>query len=180
VLLEIRSLKSRYDLLVQYAKDFIPNFEEKESFGHTVLQGPISALNMIYPNEDFDEYLLQKQPEPISTSSGFMGITSIFGGEEKKEEDSVSEESSPEESSPEESSPEESSSKESSPEESVPPIPPKRTYSKEEITSLLPMSALSHAIAFAISSSVSSISSVSSASDSRRILLIGNTFKRFY
>ena len=155
--------KNGYDLLVQYAKDFIPHFEEKESFGHTVLQGPISALNMIYPNEDFDEYLLHTKPASASVSSGFMGITSIFGGEgEEKSESSLeesSEEESPKEESPtssEEESPK-SSEAESSPEESpksseeasspeaspivpvpVPvPIPQKKTYSKEEIKDLI-------------------------------------------
>jgi hypothetical protein len=39
--------KNGYDLLIQFSKDFIPNFEEKESFGYTVLQAPISALNMV-------------------------------------------------------------------------------------------------------------------------------------
>ena len=88
--------KNGYDLLIQFAKDYQPNFEEKESFGYTVLQGPISALNMIYPNEDLDTYIAKVNPNPPKeTSSGFMGITSIFGGEgeESKEEESKEEES---------------------------------------------------------------------------------------
>jgi len=36
-------------------KKGLPNFENMESFGYTVLQKPLQALNMVYPNKFFDE-----------------------------------------------------------------------------------------------------------------------------
>jgi hypothetical protein len=36
-------------------KKGLPNFENMESFGYTILQKPLQALNMVYPNKIFDE-----------------------------------------------------------------------------------------------------------------------------
>ena len=36
-------------------KDGLPTFENMESFGYTLLQKPLQALNMVYPNKVFDE-----------------------------------------------------------------------------------------------------------------------------
>ena len=84
--------KKGYDLFVEFSKKYVRNFEEKESFGYTVLQGPISALNMIYPNVEFDAYL--EKINPTNASTGFLGITSIFGGENSETETETSESSS--------------------------------------------------------------------------------------
>ena len=35
----------------------MPNFENMESFGYTLLQAPLELLNIVYPNEDLDELL---------------------------------------------------------------------------------------------------------------------------
>lgn len=35
----------------------MPTFENMESFGYTLLQRPLEALNISYPSEEFDEYL---------------------------------------------------------------------------------------------------------------------------
>ena len=43
----------------------MPSFENMESFGYNTLQQPLEALNMVYPNEEFDnlfqEYIQNKQ-----------------------------------------------------------------------------------------------------------------------
>ena len=52
-----------YDAIINYlktevkGKDDLPNFENMESFGYTLLQRPIEALNIVYPNEKFDNYI---------------------------------------------------------------------------------------------------------------------------
>ena len=52
-----------YDAVINYlktevkGKDDLPNFENMESFGYTLLQRPIEALNIVYPNEKFDNYI---------------------------------------------------------------------------------------------------------------------------
>lgn len=52
-----------YDSIINYlktevkGKDDLPNFENMDSIGYTLLQRPIEALNIVYPNEKFDEYL---------------------------------------------------------------------------------------------------------------------------
>ena len=44
----------------------MPSFENMESFGYNTLQQPLESLNMVYPNEEFDnlfqEYIKNKQP----------------------------------------------------------------------------------------------------------------------
>ena len=35
----------------------MPTFENMESFGYTMLQRPIQALNIVYPNERLDKYI---------------------------------------------------------------------------------------------------------------------------
>jgi hypothetical protein len=42
-----------YDKIVR-AKKMSNHIENMDSFGYTLLQGPVEALNMVYPNEDFD------------------------------------------------------------------------------------------------------------------------------
>ena len=37
----------------------MPNFENMESFGYTLLSNPIQSLNIVYPNEDFEK---EKEP----------------------------------------------------------------------------------------------------------------------
>ena len=46
-----------YQKILDYAKTHVAEFSKKESFGYILLQEPISALNMIYPNIDFDEMI---------------------------------------------------------------------------------------------------------------------------
>ena len=67
-----------YSLIIQNSFKTIPDFEEKETFGYLVLQEPISALNMIYPNENLDDELLTEDTEEV-----------IGGGARKKNETNI-------------------------------------------------------------------------------------------
>ena len=52
-----------YSLLIQNILKNDPTFEEKITFGYTKIQEPVNALNMIYPNELLDDYLLGEKEE---------------------------------------------------------------------------------------------------------------------
>jgi flagellar motor protein MotB len=41
----------------------LPNFENMESFGYIMLTSPIQSLNIVYPNENFDELNFEEQEE---------------------------------------------------------------------------------------------------------------------
>jgi len=133
--------KKGYDLIINYAKDYVSHFDKKESFGYIDLQGPISALNMIYPNTDFDEYIENVIPP---TSTGFFGITSIFGGDEKesvetgeKESVETGEKESVETGEKESVETGETGSVETGENKSVEEKPEKKVYSKEQIKQLI-------------------------------------------
>jgi len=55
----------RTNLLKSYRERDMPSFENMESFGYNTLQQPLESLNMVYPNEEFDnlfqEYIQNKQ-----------------------------------------------------------------------------------------------------------------------
>jgi len=70
----------------------MPTFENMESFGYTHLKEPLEALNIVYPNPEFDEKI--------------MGESPMIGGADTPSsvEESTAEESSVEESTAEESS----------------------------------------------------------------------------
>ena len=77
----------------------MPSFENMESFGYIILQTPIEALNIVYPNERFDNLILsqnvdnpnpidiivnkENEPEIISTIVGKKGLLSIMNFDEK-------------------------------------------------------------------------------------------------
>ena len=77
----------------------MPSFENMESFGYVILQTPIEALNIVYPNERFDNLIhfknaenpnpidiivnKENEPEIISTIVGKKGLLSIMKFDEK-------------------------------------------------------------------------------------------------
>jgi hypothetical protein len=52
----------------------MPTFENMETFGYTLLHGPLASLNIIYPNKDLDKMILDYKQSKISDDS--------FGSEE--------------------------------------------------------------------------------------------------
>ena len=58
--------------IVRKGMEKFSSFENMESFGYALLQTPISALNIIYPNKDFDM--------AVSESTGSEDTGSIIGG----------------------------------------------------------------------------------------------------
>jgi len=46
----------------------MPSFENMESFGYTLLQRPLEALNISYPSEEFDEYLKNRKKKSDKTA----------------------------------------------------------------------------------------------------------------
>ena len=75
----------------------LPSFDNMESFGYTMLQGPLEALNIVYPNPSLDKLLLDYSENPeeieIKMSStegsveypfvGSTGLSSIVKYKEK-------------------------------------------------------------------------------------------------
>jgi hypothetical protein len=64
----------------------MPSFENMDTFGYTVLQQPLEALNIVYPNPEFDNYLSsQKEENTEQIETGFIErnelIHSIIGKE---------------------------------------------------------------------------------------------------
>ena len=61
----------------------MPNFENMESFGYTYLSDPIQALNIVYPNQEFDKIILneKKNSNIISQMIGKVGLTNIINYE---------------------------------------------------------------------------------------------------
>ena len=55
----------------------MPTFENMESFGYAMLQNPLQALNMIYPNEKIDSESSKSPESPESVDESI--ITSIVG-----------------------------------------------------------------------------------------------------
>ena len=49
----------------------MPSFENMESFGYTLLSNPIQGLNIIYPSEEFDKYLLEGS-QTIENTEGLL------------------------------------------------------------------------------------------------------------
>jgi hypothetical protein len=51
-----------YDYIIEQIKEKsgktkqgLPSFENMDAFGYTMLQKPLQALNMVYPNKSFDD-----------------------------------------------------------------------------------------------------------------------------
>lgn len=56
----------------------LPSFENMESFGYTLLQTPIEALNMVYPNPEIEKIIA----EPTSDTESYLNtITKTVGNE---------------------------------------------------------------------------------------------------
>jgi hypothetical protein len=64
----------------------MPTFENMEAFGYTLLQNPLEALNMVYPNEQLDEYAKTKtgfEDDDIASSiTGKRGLSNTMDYEE--------------------------------------------------------------------------------------------------
>jgi len=80
----------------------MPSFENMESFGYTLLQTPLEALNIVYPNKELDKYVkklresdfpspesdsineesIAKENSVISNSVGTKGLLNIIKWEE--------------------------------------------------------------------------------------------------
>ena len=43
----------------------MPNFENMDSFGYTILQQPLESLNIVFPNPEFDELIENRMDEHI-------------------------------------------------------------------------------------------------------------------
>lgn len=60
----------------------MPSFENMESFGYTVLQKPLEALNIVYPNQSMDDLIAGNVSENIDTviqkSTGKQGLSEIM------------------------------------------------------------------------------------------------------
>ena len=59
--------KKNKDKSQEEQTEIIPNFENMDSFGYTMLQKPIEGLNMIYPYPNLDDYdiIEEQEQEPI-------------------------------------------------------------------------------------------------------------------
>lgn len=56
-------------------------FEEKESFGYSLLQKPLEALNIVYPSEEYDpsaEYTLEEETSLIQNMIGKTGLANVM------------------------------------------------------------------------------------------------------
>jgi hypothetical protein len=117
----VEKLQTRKPLIATTAD---PNAKpELDSFGYTKLQLPLEALNMVYPNEAFDDYIERKRgSESVGTNIVPIGSSTVEEEEEEEEveipppismdqgkEEEGSEEGSEEEGSEEEGSEEEGS-----------------------------------------------------------------------
>ena len=78
-----------YNAIINYlktevkGKDDLPNFENMESIGYTLLQRPIEALNIVYPNDNFDDYIDGKRENfNIKELVGKQGLTNIMNYKE--------------------------------------------------------------------------------------------------
>jgi hypothetical protein len=73
----------------------MPSFENMESFGYTYLKEPLEALNIVYPNPEFDEKILPVSTESTESSSaqssGSESTESSSSSAPSNEESSVSE-----------------------------------------------------------------------------------------
>jgi hypothetical protein len=58
----------------------MPTFENMDTFGYTLLYGPLVALNIVYPNEVLDNMI--KNSEEIEDSEEMKNIISSFVGQE--------------------------------------------------------------------------------------------------
>jgi hypothetical protein len=59
----------------------MPTFENMERFGYTLLQVPLESLNIVYPNEQFDDFVIQVQNEekPYNAEEYNEMIANIVG-----------------------------------------------------------------------------------------------------
>ena len=78
-----------YKLIVDSIKDRkeIIDFDNMDQFGYTILQKPIEALNIVYPNSDFDitkKYTKDQKDNFIVEMIGKTGLNKIMKYQEKK------------------------------------------------------------------------------------------------
>ena len=67
----------------------LPSFENMEKFGYTMLQRPIQALNIVYPNERLDRYMEGEEIKVnVSELVGTEGLDKIMKYNEEREEGS--------------------------------------------------------------------------------------------
>ena len=52
-----------YSTSIQGNNKNLPNFENMESFGYIMLSSPIQSLNIVYPNESFDELFIHQEED---------------------------------------------------------------------------------------------------------------------
>jgi len=81
--------KIAYKLAIQRTMELkkgrLMDFQEKESFGYTDLQTPISLLNIVYPNIKLDHYLQENKKEQLESSTFFSGGAETESLESKEE-----------------------------------------------------------------------------------------------
>jgi hypothetical protein len=56
-------------------------FEEKESFGYSILQKPLEALNIVYPSDEYDptaEYTIEEETSLINGMIGKTGLANVM------------------------------------------------------------------------------------------------------
>jgi hypothetical protein len=56
-------------------------FEEKESFGYSLLQKPLEALNIVYPSDEYvptEEYTLEEETSLIQNMIGKTGLSNVM------------------------------------------------------------------------------------------------------
>ena len=79
--------KKAYDAMIEdMNKD--KQFTAMETFGYAWLQSPLSILNMVYPNEDMDDYVENGQPldkYALSRCHGIEGLTETMDFKDEEE-----------------------------------------------------------------------------------------------
>ena len=61
-------------------------FEDKESFGYTVLQKPLEALIIVYPSKDYDptaSYTVEEKTQLLSNMIGKNGLSNVMQNKDK-------------------------------------------------------------------------------------------------
>lgn len=85
----IQSMKK--DRLLSIESDKGNAFESMDSFGYSLLQKPIESLNIVYPNDAFDEKMKYKSGDDslIQTMTGKNGLNSIMKFKEIKSDEPI-------------------------------------------------------------------------------------------
>ncbi len=69
------------DNLHKRGEDEDKAFEEKESFGYSLLQKPLEALNIVYPSDEYDpnaEYTVEEETSLIQNMIGKTGLANVM------------------------------------------------------------------------------------------------------